>query len=61
MNFQKTENMDNEFIKTRLSPCGLHCGKCFAFSEGEICRLSKDLKDNLGGFDAYTERFVYLL
>ncbi|MCL1969798.1 MAG: DUF3795 domain-containing protein, partial [Bacteroidetes bacterium] len=50
-----------EFIKTRLSPCGLHCGKCFAFSEGEICRLSKDLKDNLDGFDVYAERFVNLL
>jgi len=55
------ENMDYEFIKTRLSPCGLHCGKCFAFSEGEICRLSKNLKENLGNFDAYAERFVSLL
>ena len=53
--------MDYEFIKTRLSPCGLHCGKCFAFSEGDISRLSKELKDNLGNFDVYAERFVNLL
>jgi hypothetical protein len=24
------------------------CGKCFAFSEGKICQLSKELKDNFG-------------
>jgi hypothetical protein len=52
--------MDYEFIKTRLSPCGLHCGKCYAFSGGEICRLSQNLKDNLGNFDTYAERFVNL-
>jgi hypothetical protein len=56
-----TESMDYEFIQTRLSPCGLHCGKCFAFSEGKICQLSKDLKDNLGDFDVFAERFVNLL
>ena len=53
--------MDYEFIKTRLSPCGLHCGKCFAFSDGKICELSKELKVNLGEFDFYAERFVSLL
>jgi len=53
--------MDYEFIKTRLSPCGLHCGKCFAFSDGDISRLSRNLKKNLGDFDAYAERFVNLL
>ena len=53
--------MDYEFIKTRLAPCGLHCGKCFAFSDGDISQLSKDLKDNLGNFDVYAERFVNLL
>jgi len=54
-------SMDYEFIKTRLAPCGLHCGKCFAFSDGDINRLSKELKDNLGNFDVYAERFVNLL
>lgn len=52
---------DYEFIKSRLSPCGLHCGKCFAFAEGEITLLSKQLKDALGNFDVYAERFVSLL
>ena len=53
--------MDYEFIKSRLSPCGLHCGKCFAFADGEIAFLSKRLKDSLGNFDIYAERFVSLL
>jgi len=53
--------MDYEYIKSRLSPCGLNCGKCFAFADGEIAFLSKQLKDSLGNFDAYAERFVSLL
>ena len=53
--------MNYEFIKSQLSPCGLHCGKCFAFRDGDISRLSKDLKTNLGNFDVYAERFVKLL
>jgi len=53
--------MDYEYIKSRLSPCGLHCGKCFAFADGEIALLSKKLKDSLGNFDVYAERFVSLL
>ena len=53
--------MDYEYIKSRLSPCGLHCGKCFAFEDGEIALLSKKLKESLGNFDVYAERFVSLL
>jgi hypothetical protein len=53
--------MDYEFIKSRLSPCGLYCGKCFAFADGEIALLSTQLKDSLGNFDVYAERFVSLL
>jgi len=59
--YTSAEKMDYEFIKTRLSPCGLHCGKCFAFSEGEICCLSKKLQNHLGNFDVYAKRFVDLL
>ena len=55
------ENLDYEFIKTRLAPCGLHCGKCFAFSEGEICELSNQLKNKLGSFDIYAERFAKIM
>lgn len=53
--------MDYEFIKSRLSPCGLHCGKCFAFVDGDIALCSKELKESLGNFDVYAERFVTLL
>jgi len=53
--------MDYEFIKSRLAPCGLHCGKCFAFSEGDISHLSKDLRYSLGNFDVYAERFVNIM
>ena len=53
--------MDCEFIKSRLAPCGLHCGKCFAFNEGDICQLSADLRRSLGDFDVYAERFVVML
>ena len=56
-----TNKMNYEFIKSRLAPCGLHCGKCFAFDEGDISRLSKELKYSLGNFEIFAERFVNML
>ncbi len=53
--------MNMEFIKSRLAPCGLHCGKCFAFSNGEIKTQSTLLKSSLGNFDVYAQRFAELL
>lgn len=53
--------MNYEYIKSRLAPCGLHCGKCFAFREGDISRLSKELQYAFGNFDIYAERFVHIL
>lgn len=50
-----------EFIKKRLAPCGLHCGKCFAFTDGDIANHSSQLKESLGNFDVYAKRFVELL
>lgn len=50
--------MDLEFIKNQLAPCGLHCGKCFAFKHGDIARHSRALKNNLGAFSVYAKRFV---
>lgn len=50
-----------EHIKKRLAPCGLHCGKCFAFAEGDIAEMSGKLRQSLGNFDVYAERFVGLL
>lgn len=35
---------DSEFIKGRIAPCGLHCGKCFAFADGDISYHSNELK-----------------
>jgi hypothetical protein len=45
--------MEYEQIKSRLAPCGLHCGKCFAFVYGDIRKNSKGLKESLGEFDIY--------
>jgi len=53
--------MDYSLIKSRLAPCGLHCGKCFAFTDGDINQHSRLLKQSLGDFDVYAERFVTLL
>lgn len=53
--------MNIEEIKKRIAPCGLHCGKCFAFTDGDIKRYSSKLKIELGNFDVYAERFVDLL
>lgn len=53
--------MDYEKIKQRLAPCGLHCGKCFAFIDGDISQNSKRLKKSLGEFDIYADRFVDLI
>jgi hypothetical protein len=53
--------MDYNKIKNRLAPCGLHCGKCFAFKNGDIVKNSRELKSNLGDFSIYAQRFVELL
>jgi len=58
---KNTSGMDYEFIKSRLAPCGLHCGKCFAFCDGTISQLSKELRCSLGDFDVYAERFMAML
>lgn len=53
--------MEYNLIKNRLAPCGLHCGKCFAYIDGDIVENSIQLKKALGNFDIYAERFVELL
>lgn len=50
--------MDYNTIKNRLAPCGLHCGKCFAFADGEIKAASQKLQQALGNFEVYAQRFV---
>jgi len=53
--------MDYDQIKNRLAPCGLHCGKCFAFIDGDIKKHSNKLKEVLGNFDIYASRFIDLI
>jgi len=53
--------MTNSKVLNKLGPCGLNCSKCFAYKDGEIGKLSSELKYKLGKFDAYAERFVELL
>lgn len=44
-------------VHTRLAPCGLHCGKCFAFRDGEIHDAAVRLRKYLGEFAPYAKRF----
>lgn len=53
--------MNYNNVLNNLGPCGLNCSKCFAFENGTIKQLSTKLKENLGNFDVYAERFVELL
>lgn len=49
---------EEDFVKSRLAPCGLLCGNCVAFEGGPIQRLSRDLKARLGdNFAQYAKRF----
>ena len=53
--------MEYKDIVKILAPCALNCRKCIAYSEGKIRKLSADLKDALGSFDRYAERFSVFL
>ena len=53
--------MNYNEISERLSPCGLHCGMCFAFADGDIVKQSRNLQKLLGNFDLYARRFIELL
>ncbi|HDL60592.1 MAG: DUF3795 domain-containing protein [Candidatus Aminicenantes bacterium] len=44
-----------------LAPCGLNCYKCFAYKDGEIRKVSLKLKELMGSFDKYAERFSKFL
>jgi hypothetical protein len=44
-----------------LAPCGLNCGKCQAYEEGEIRKHATELKKLLGSFDSYAVRFSKFL
>jgi len=53
--------MNKNQIINLIAPCGLNCGKCFAFVDGEIKHNSGLLKESLGEFEIYAKRFVNLL
>lgn len=53
--------MTIEKIKTAIAPCGLSCEKCFAHVDGDIRKLSIQLKERLGNFAVYAQRFESLL
>ena len=50
--------MNDKNSMDRISPCGLHCGKCFAFEDGDIHAATMKLKENLGAFEPYALRFI---
>lgn len=52
---------DYETAMERIAPCGLHCGKCFAFAKGDIHEAAGKLQENLGNFAPYAERFTKAL
>lgn len=41
----------------KLAPCGLNCQKCFAYFKGDIRHHSQQLRELLGSFERYAERF----
>lgn len=48
-------------ILEHLAPCGLSCLKCFAYTKGEIGAHSQALRQHLGRFDIYADRFSRFL
>jgi hypothetical protein len=50
----------HEILKV-LAPCGLNCGKCQAYGDGDIKLHATELKRLLGSFEIYAERFSRFL
>jgi hypothetical protein len=53
--------MKYEEILEVLAPCCSNCRKCVFYSNGEILNHSMKLKELLGSFDNYAERFSKFL
>ncbi len=53
--------MRYDVILKTLAPCGLNCGKCQAYAEGDIQKHAMELRRLLGSFDSYAERFSKFL
>jgi hypothetical protein len=53
--------MEYATILEYLAPCGLSCVKCVGYAKGKIREHAERLRDLLGGFDRYAERFSAFL
>jgi len=53
--------MTDNTIKETIAPCGLCCETCFAHVNGDIRKLSIQLKEKLGNFHINAKRFETLL
>ncbi len=53
--------MEYKEILNILGPCGSNCRKCVFNKNGEIKKHSIKLKELLGSFDSYAERFSELI
>lgn len=53
--------MEYQEILRILAPCGLSCQKCLANATGEIRQRSVQLRELLGAFDIYAQRFSQFL
>jgi hypothetical protein len=53
--------MTERSIQESVAPCGLNCAKCFAHVDGKIRKHSRKLKELLGNFHNYAQRFERLL
>lgn len=47
-----------ENVLKALAPCGLSCERCYAYQDGPIVKLAIALKEELGNFGAFAERFA---
>lgn len=55
------KKMKYKEILNILAPCGSNCRKCVFNKNGEIKKHSNELKELLGSFDRYAERFSELI
>ena len=49
--------MDYNEILRILAPCGLNCMKCVGHEEGRVRELAGELRELLGNFGPYAEKF----
>lgn len=48
--------MSYEKAVKELAPCGIDCSRCVAYEDGDIVKLSKDLKERLANFEKMAKR-----